>query len=444
MKFVDLVTIHVAAGRGGNGCMSFRREKFVPKGGPDGGNGGRGGSVYCEADDGMLTLADFQYNRRFAAGVGGSGQGSMKFGSAGQDLVIKVPRGTVIYDADTGAPIADLAEPGDRCLVAAGGKGGKGNAHFANSMRRAPRFSEKGEEGEKRNLKLELKLIADVALVGLPNAGKSSLLAVLSNANPKVAGYPFTTLSPNLGALSVDDQKVILADLPGLIEGASENKGLGHLFLRHSSRTRMNIRVVDIGGGPLEELIEHWTIVEEEFCKYDPDLASRPKITVLNKTDLVSEEFAHEALKGFQKHTGGEVYLTSALTGAGINELIDHIARMLREYPRPQGTYRLFDVAPTVRVESVGVRVLSEGPGQWRVLNHRLETATTRYDFGQEEAVARFHRLLRQYKVEENLEAAGAVEGDTVNIGEVSFNFEPEMAPGDPFDVATEEIENDA
>lgn len=428
MKFVDEVIIHVAAGRGGNGCMSFRREKFVPKGGPDGGNGGRGGSVYCEADDGMLTLADFQYNRRFSAGVGGSGQGALRFGSAGQDLTIKVPRGTVIYDADTLAPIADLAEPGDRCMVASGGKGGKGNAHFANSMRRAPRFSEKGEEGQKRRLKLELKLIADVALVGLPNAGKSSLLAALSNANPKVAGYPFTTLSPNLGALAVDDQKVVLADLPGLIEGASENKGLGHLFLRHSSRTRMNLRVVDLSGGPVDELLEHWNIVEEEFCKYDPDLASRPKLTVLNKADLVPPEFAQQAQQAFADQVG-ETLVTSALTGAGCAELTERVGELCRQYPRPEGTYRLFEPAPTVRVEAVGVRVLEEAPGIWRIINHRLETATTRYDFGQDEAVARFHRLLRQYKVEETLEQAGAQEGDTVNIGDISFDFEPERAP---------------
>lgn len=429
MKFVDLVTIFVVAGRGGNGCMSFRREKFVPKGGPDGGNGGRGGDVICEADDGLLTLADFQYNRKFAALGGQSGQGALCFGKDGQDLIIKVPRGTIIYDAETNAPIADLAEPGDRCVVAKGGKGGKGNAHFANSMRRAPRFSEKGEEGQKRHIKLELKLIADVALVGLPNAGKSSLLAALSNANPKIAGYPFTTLSPNLGALAVDDQRIVLADLPGLIEGASENKGLGHLFLRHIERTRMNVRVVDLSGGPIDELLEHWEVVEEEFQAYDPMLAQRLCITVLNKADLVTDQFALEAKRAFEQKLGHQVLITSAQTGQGVDHLTEVLAQMCREHPRPKGTYRLFDQPEEAKILSVGVKVLEESPGVFRVLNYRLEQATTRYDFSQEEAVARFHRLLRQYKVEEALENCGAKEGDTVIIGEISFDFEPEWAP---------------
>lgn len=430
LKFVDLVQIRVSGGRGGNGCMSFRREKFVPKGGPDGGNGGRGGSVYAEASEGLLTLTDYQYQRRFAAESGDPGQGALRFGADGRDVTIQVPCGTMIFDADTNEPIADLVDPGDRCLIAAGGRGGKGNAHFASSARRAPRFSEKGEEGQNRTMRLELKLIADVALVGLPNAGKSSLLKALSNANPKIAGYPFTTLSPNLGVLAVDDQKIILADVPGLIEGAHENKGLGHLFLRHIERTRVNLHVIDLSGGDVDELIRHWQIVNDEFRHYDPALVKRPGMVILNKADLLAQRSSLEELKDFFKAQKVPVMVTSAVTGEGIDELIGEIVQIVRENPRPKGTSRLFEVNVVSEAKDRHKpRILCESKGVYRVLQGRIENAVTRYDFGQDEAVLRFMRILREYRVEELLEQAGAETGDTIHIGDVSFTFEPEKAP---------------
>ena len=429
LKFVDLVRIHVKAGNGGDGCVSFRREKFVPKGGPDGGNGGDGGSVIVEAAANLLTLADYQYNHRFAVERGASGRGSLCYGANGRDLTIYVPCGTIVYNAETGAPLADLVEPGDRCVAAKGGKGGKGNAHFVSSTRRAPRFSEKGEAGEELDIKFELKMIADVALVGLPNAGKSSLLKAVSNANPKIAGYPFTTLSPNLGVLAVDDQKIILADVPGLIEGAHENKGLGLYFLRHIERTRVNVHVLDLSCGSYDAALDQWRVVLDEFRHYDAQLAERPYMVALNKVDVMEDENLAERLKAFFAEKGIPTVITSAVRGDGIEELIAAIVEIVRAHPRPKGSYRLYEAPLDLNVAVAGKpRIVKEAEGLYRVLHPRIESAVARYDFSQEEAPVRLTRLMRQYKVEEALENAGAVEGDTINIGEMSFTFEPEKA----------------
>lgn len=422
--------MRVKAGGGGDGCVSFRREKFVPKGGPDGGNGGDGGSVFVQADRNLLTLADYRYNRRFAAERGGAGGGSLRYGAGGKDLTIYVPCGTVVYDAGNGAPIADLVEDGDRCVVARGGRGGKGNAMFVSSLRRAPRFSEKGEPGEERDVKLELKMIADVALVGLPNAGKSSLLKAVSRANPKIAGYPFTTLSPNLGVLTVDDQKIILADVPGLIEGAHENKGLGLYFLRHIERTRVNVHVLDLSVLDFDAVVAQWNTVLDEFRHYDPELAKRPCVVALNKSDTVPEgSDIVPRLRAFFAGRGCPCVATSAVLGDGIDGLVGAIAGVVREHPRPKGSYRLYDAPVAVEnLVSGKPRVVKEDEGVFRVLHPRVEKAVARYDFSQEEATVRIQRLMRQFRVEELLEEAGAAEGDTVNIGNVSFTFEPERA----------------
>ncbi|MBR0069929.1 MAG: GTPase ObgE, partial [Synergistaceae bacterium] len=277
MKFVDTAEIYVKAGRGGNGALSFRREKFVPKGGPDGGDGGKGGDVIIEAVGGIVTLADFEYDRRFQAGHAGHGEGAHRSGSNGEDLIIHVPCGTMIHDADDDSLLADLVVPGQKFIAAHGGKGGRGNSHFASSSRRAPRFAEKGDAGEERRLNLELKLIADVGLAGFPNAGKSSILSAISGAKPKIAGYPFTTLSPNLGVLAVDDAQVVIADLPGLIEGAHDGKGLGLQFLRHAERTRILLHVIDLSQ---DNPVETFHALMNEFKEYGADLALRPCIVI--------------------------------------------------------------------------------------------------------------------------------------------------------------------
>ncbi|MCF4150513.1 GTPase ObgE [Dethiosulfovibrio sp. F2B] len=432
MKFVDIVTIQVAAGRGGNGCMSFRREKFVPKGGPDGGNGGRGGHIFLEATTDLHTLADFEYSRHISSNNGAHGQGARKFGANASDVVIKVPCGTIVFDKDTGEPLADLVEPGDRCLVARGGRGGKGNAHFANSRRRAPRFSEKGEDGEKRKITMELKLIADVALVGVPNAGKSSLLAAISNATPKIADYPFTTLSPNLGVMRIDQDKIVVADIPGLIEGAHQNKGLGHYFLRHIERTRVIVHVLDLSSGSLESVVNQWETVLDEFRAYNADLLERPYIVVGNKIDIDSGRDLIDKADEFFSQRDIRFIATSALTGEGVQKFMDHIVSLSREHPRPTGTTRLFATVeenlPEKRTrDKVQILKLHES-GCFRVIHPRIEAASARYDFGQEEAAVRFMRILRQYKVEELLEASGAQEGDTIYIGDVAFEFQPERA----------------
>lgn len=432
LKFIDLARINVKAGRGGNGSLSFRREKFLPKGGPDGADGGKGGDVVLQAVGGVVTLADFEYNKRFQAGHAGHGKGSMQTGSNGEDLVIFLPCGTLVLDADTDEPIADLTEPGQRFVVAKGGRGGRGNAHFANSVRRAPRFAEKGDAGEEKTLLLELKLIADVGLVGFPNAGKSSILAAISGAKPKIAGYPFTTLSPNLGVLAVDDQQIVIADVPGLIEGAHDNKGLGHYFLRHVERTRVLIHVVDLADG---DVMKNWEIIRSEFEAYGADLLHRPYLVVGNKTDLPGTEHNAELLKREMERIGVKCIFTSALNGEGIQALIDEIVEMVRLYPRPVVSASLpaerqpEELSRPRGTTPLPVRVirLTDGSGSgFRVEHANLEKTVRRIDFDQEDALMKFARVLKRLKVEEALEKAGAVEGDKVYIGEVEFDFQPD------------------
>lgn len=439
MNFVDIINISVKAGRGGNGCMSFRREKFVPKGGPDGGNGGRGGNIYLLATTDIHTLADFKYSRQFKTDNGEHGQGSRKNGAKAEDVIIKVPCGTIVYDVETGEPLADLVEPGDRCLIAKGGTGGKGNAHFASSRRRAPKFSEKGAEGEQRKIKLELKLIADVALVGVPNAGKSSLLGAISNATPKIADYPFTTLSPNLGVLRVDSEKIVVADIPGLIEGAHVNKGLGHYFLRHIERTRVIIHVLDLSSGVKENIIDQWQTVIDEFKAYNAELVERPYLVVGNKIDIPAGLEIASEIESYFRERNIKCLLTSAISGEGVQGFMDAIIKICREHPRPRGTTRLFATIDELREENISpaqkqkskrekVQILKLPDGSYKVLHQRIEAAAARYDFSQDEAVVRFMRILRQYRVEELLESCGAVEGDSIYIGETVFEFQPEMS----------------
>jgi GTP-binding protein len=338
LKFLDEATIEIAAGHGGGGCVSFRREKFIPHGGPNGGDGGRGGSVYAVADPGLNTLIDYRYARRHEARNGEPGRGADQFGAAGDDVVLRMPVGTIITDADSGQPVAELLEPGQKLLLAKGGDGGFGNLHFKSSTNRAPRQKTDGWPGEQKRLKLELRLLADVGLLGMPNAGKSTLIAAVSNARPKIADYPFTTLHPNLGVVRVGpDRSFVIADVPGLIEGASEGAGLGHRFLRHLQRTRLLLHVVDIApfDAGVDPVAQAKAIVAE-LKKYDQVLYDKPRWLVLNKIDMVPagqrERTVNEFVKRFRWR--GPTFAVSALTREGLDELMraayDAIASQLR------------------------------------------------------------------------------------------------------------------
>ena len=336
MKFVDEVTIDVAAGDGGSGCISFRREKFIPFGGPNGGDGGRGGSVYAVADRNLNTLIDFRYARRHEARNGEQGRGSDQNGAAAEDIVLRMPAGTIITDLASGEPIAELLAPGQRVLLAKGGDGGFGNLHFKSSTNRAPRQKTPGWRGEQKTLKLELRVLADVGLLGMPNAGKSTLIAAVSNARPKVADYPFTTLYPHLGVVIVGpDQSFVIADIPGLIEGAAEGAGLGHQFLRHLKRTRLLLHVVDIAPFDDSDPVKQARAIVAELKKYDTALHQKPRWLVLNKIDMVAADERDQRVKDFVRRFRwkGPVFQVSALTREGCEALMravyQHVAALL-------------------------------------------------------------------------------------------------------------------
>ncbi len=335
MKFVDEVTIDVAAGSGGNGCMSFRREKFIPFGGPNGGDGGRGGHVYAVADRNLNTLVDYRYSRRHEARNGEHGRGSDQFGAAADDVVLRMPVGTIITDAETGSPVAELLAPGERVMLAKGGDGGFGNLHFKTSTNRAPRQKTPGWPGEAKKLRLELRVLADVGLLGMPNAGKSTLIAAISNARPKIADYPFTTLHPNLGVVRVGpEQSFVVADVPGLIEGAAEGAGLGHRFLRHLQRTRLLLHLVDLAPFDGSDPVAHAKAIVAELKKYDEELYAKPRWLVLNKLDMVPAEERAARVKDFVKRYKwkGPVFEISALTREGCEPLVQAIWQHVASY----------------------------------------------------------------------------------------------------------------
>ncbi len=429
MKFTDTAEIYVKAGRGGNGALSFRREKFVPKGGPDGGDGGKGGDVIIEAAGGIVTLADFEYDRRFQAGHAGHGSGAMRTGSNGEDLVIRVPCGTLIREAGDTKILADLTEPGQRYIAAHGGKGGRGNSHFATSSRRAPKFAEKGDPGEEKALTLELKLIADVGLAGFPNAGKSSILSAISGAKPKVAGYPFTTLSPNLGVLAVDDAQVVIADLPGLIEGAHEGKGLGLQFLRHVERTRILLHVIDLSQ---PDPVGTFRALINEFREYGAGLDGRPCIVIGNKIDIAGTEENSKLLRDEAEKLSLPYMAVSAVFGINIPELIKAVADLVRKTPALPPQYDHNEIIELPMRKSSGrtsrepVSIIRQSDGSFRVEHEYFEKSVARINFEHEDALQKFARLLKALSVEEALEAAGAREGDKVYIGDVEFDFEPD------------------
>lgn len=333
--FTDYVKIIAKAGNGGDGAVSFRREKYVAAGGPDGGDGGRGGNVYFEVDPDTNTLIDFRYQKKFKAENGKNGEGANRYGRSGEDLTIKVPLGTIVKDAQTGKVLADLSEKGQKELILQGGRGGKGNSHFATSTRQAPRFSQEGEKCEEKELILELKLLADVGLIGFPNVGKSTLLSVVTDATPKIADYHFTTLEPNLGVVKGEyEDSFVIADIPGIIEGASQGVGLGIQFLRHIERTRLLLHVIDVSGIEGRNPVKDFEIINEELKKYSEKLSKRKQIIVANKADSMQNENLYLELEKLAKEKGLEIYKISAATKQGVKELLARVSEVLKTLPK--------------------------------------------------------------------------------------------------------------
>lgn len=414
MRFVDEVKINVRAGDGGNGASAFHHEPFKPKGGPDGGDGGDGGSVIMRADTSVGTLLELRDNPHVKGRRGGHGEGKRKHGARGKDRIILVPPGTVVYDS-RGTLIADLAGPGDELVAAQGGRGGRGNVRFATATRRAPTFAEKGEPGENTWLRLELRLLADVGLVGFPNAGKSTLVARISAARPKIAGYPFTTLVPNLGVARLGDDSFVVADIPGLVPGASEGKGLGHRFLRHVRRAALLVFLVDLTAWDRNPL-DDFDSLRAELDAFDPELATRPSLVVLSKVDAGRERLS-EALARWP-----DALPISAVTGEGIEELMRRLAASV-DQARDEVDSPVGYVRHIVRDDPLEVRRHNES---WLVNSRRVEKAVAITNMDNEESVERLQKKLIGMGVERELARAGAKRGDDVVIGSVSFTFEPE------------------
>jgi GTP-binding protein len=422
--FLDEVTITVRAGDGGNGASSFRREAHVPRGGPDGGDGGRGGSVYLRVDPGETMLRDYRYRHHFKADHGGGGAGSRKHGKAGADLELKVPPGTVVRDLATNDLIADLVAHEQRVMVARGGRGGLGNTHFATSIHRAPTHSQKGEPGEERRVKLELRLIADVGLVGLPNAGKSTLLAALTAATPQIANYPFTTLEPNLGILDLaDERRVTVADMPGLIEGASGGAGLGHAFLRHVSRNRILAHVVDLAAANPER---DYQVIRDELDAHDPNLLGKLTLVIGNKLDLPEAQANEKAFAKARRKEKVEFVAISAADAIGVDRLVETLGRLLPDAEglaqpgESQGVVvHRFEAAPEIFS-------VSREDGFFRVVGRRIERLASQTDFENEESAERFQHDLARLGVERELVKAGVEPGDTVKIGKVELEWDPD------------------
>ncbi len=417
--FIDQARIYIKGGDGGNGIVAFRREKYVPMGGPSGGDGGRGGNVVLVADEGLKTLMDFKYRRHFKAERGVHGQGKNMHGAGGQDLLVRLPLGTVIKDDKSGEILADLLLPGQEVVVARGGRGGRGNARFSSSRNKAPSFSENGEPGEEKWVRLELKLIADVGLVGFPNAGKSTLISRVSAARPKIADYPFTTLVPNLGVvMNREGDTFVLADIPGLIEGAHQGLGLGHEFLRHVERTRVILFVLDAAQTEGRDIIEDYHILNHELEMHNPDLLKRPQLIVANKMDLPG---SHANAQRLERELGKAIHCISAVTGQGVKELIEKTAGLLKTTsevmpPGEEPIIRRFEEEePPFRIEEVG--------GVFEVSGARIEKLVAMTDFDREEGLQRFQRTVIKMGLEEALKGMGIKEGDSVRIKDFEFEF---------------------
>ena len=420
--FIDQANVYVKGGDGGNGMIAFRREKYVPKGGPAGGDGGKGGDVIFRVDEGLNTLLHFRYNRYFKAGHGENGMSKGKHGKNADPFIVEVPPGTVVYDDDTGEVIADLVNNEQEAVIVKGGKGGRGNMRFTTASNPAPNIAENGEPGEERNIRVELKLIADVGLIGLPNVGKSTLLSVVSAAKPKIANYHFTTLAPNLGVVATGDERsFVMADLPGLIEGAHEGVGLGHQFLRHVERTRLLVHVVDMANTEGRNPLDDYETINEELHQYDEHLATKRQIIVANKMDMPG---ADENLRAFREALAEriDIYPISALTKSGINELKYAIANALEEIPKD--TSPLTEkIVFTYEEEKPDFEIKRADDGSFVILGDKVERLFLMTDFSTDEGAKRFARQMRRLGIDDALREKGATDGDIVRLLDVEFEF---------------------
>ena len=416
--FFDEAKIHVKAGDGGNGAVAFRREKYVPRGGPAGGNGGDGGDVILEVDSQLNTLVHFQNQVHFKAGRGEHGKGKNQTGARGAEEVVVVPPGTMVREAESGELLADLTAPGQRVVAARGGRGGRGNASFASATHQAPRLAERGTPGEERWLQLELKLLADVGLIGLPNAGKSTLRAAVSAARPKIADYPFTTLQPHLGVVRAGDEYTfVVADLPGLIEGAHAGAGLGHQFLRHVERTRLLIHLLD---GAADDPLSHFDQINQELRLFNPALAARPQIVALNKLDLPQARERWPHVRAAMQERKLPAYAISAATGEGVYALMLQVGSMLASLPAPQPAA---EEVPVFRLDERPEFTIEREGNAWRVRGERVERMAAQTMWQYHDAVQRAQRILEAMGVLDALREAGVEPGDTVRIGNIELEW---------------------
>ncbi len=421
--FIDRARIFVQAGSGGDGMSGFRREKYVPKGGPSGGDGGRGGNVVLVVDQNLNTLIDFRYKKQFKAERGGNGGMSNRFGQYGEDMYIKVPPGTIVKEDETGIVLADLTEIGQEFIIAKGGRGGRGNARFVTSVHRAPTFAEKGEPGDEKWIKLELKLLADVGLVGYPSVGKSSILSRVSAAKPEVAAYHFTTLTPVLGVVSLGEgRSFVLADIPGLIEGAHEGVGLGHDFLRHIERTKLILHVLDVSGMEGRDPIEDYHKINQELALYNERLGKRPQIIVANKMDLPQARDNFQRVLDYMVKEGREVFAVSAATGEGLTAVMNRAEQLLQEYVEdfPLEDAKVYQAEPEREFW-----ITREDDGTFVVHGKNIEKLVAMINFDNDEGVRRFQLIWRRLGIEEALLERGIQEGDNVRIRDVAFEYHP-------------------
>ena len=420
--FTDYAKITIKSGNGGDGAVTFRREKYVAAGGPDGGDGGRGGSIYFRVDPNANTLVDFRYTKKFKAENGENGSGGHKYGKSGQDLYINVPIGTIIKDAETGKIVADLSHEGQEELVLKGGRGGKGNSHFATATRQVPRFAQAGEDGEEKEIILELKLLADVGLLGFPNVGKSTFLSIVTDAKPKIANYHFTTIEPNLGVVKTEHgDSFVIADIPGIIEGASEGIGLGIQFLRHVERTRLLLHVIDVSGVEGRNPVQDFYTINEELKNYSEKLSKRKQIIVANKIDIMQDEAGYKELEALAKKEGLEIYKISGATGEGITKLLDRVVEVLKTLPKEE----------LVEVEEKVVYTLEEDKDEFTIRKENdefiiegkaINRLMGRINVDDNESMYYFQKSLKNLGIEDELKRQGIKEGDIVKV--LNWTFE--------------------